>query len=100
MFLSGGQSGDEASSRLNAMQVRHGLMSRTTAADAATTRQPLPWPLSFSFAHALQHPALEIWSGQEMNRVAAQLALIQRAQRNSAALKGQHISDASQPKLL
>ena len=94
MFLSGGQSGEEASSRLNAMQIRHGLMPLTMTADAATTRQPLPWPLSFSFARALQHPALEIWSGQERNRVAAQQALIQRAQCNSAALKGEYIADS------
>jgi fructose-bisphosphate aldolase class I len=73
-FLSGGQSGELASSRLNAMH-----------AGRAT-----PWPLSFSFARALQHPALGIWAGQDTNRVAAQKALMHRAQCNSAALKGEY----------
>jgi fructose-bisphosphate aldolase class I len=72
MFLSGGQSGELASSRLNAM---HG--GRT-----------LPWPLSFSFARALQHPALAIWAGKEGNRAAAQQALMHRARCNHAAVQG------------
>jgi fructose-bisphosphate aldolase class I len=71
-FLSGGQSGELASSRLNAMHVGHGL----------------PWPLSFSFARALQHPALELWAGQAAHRAAAQRALLHRARCNCAALKG------------
>ena len=74
MFLSGGQSGELASSRLNAMHV--GCSA--------------PWPLSFSFARALQHPALQIWAGKETNRVAAQQALMHRAQCNHAALKGEY----------
>jgi fructose-bisphosphate aldolase class I len=72
MFLSGGQSGEMASSRLNAL---HRLPGR-------------PWPLSFSFARALQHPALDIWAGQAANRVAAQQALMHRARCNVAALQG------------
>ena len=74
MFLSGGQSGEEASSRLNAMHVGHSL----------------PWPLSFSFARAIQHPALEIWAGKEANLGAAQQALVHRARCNCAALKGEY----------
>lgn len=74
MFLSGGQSGEEASSRLNAM---HLIGDR-------------PWPLSFSFGRALQHPALDIWAGKPANRVAAQQALMHRARCNSAALKGEY----------
>ena len=74
MFLSGGQAGEEASSRLNAMHLGGDL----------------PWPLSFSFGRALQHPALDIWAGKDANRMAAQRALMHRARCNSAALKGQY----------
>ena len=35
----------------------------------------LPWALAFSFARAIQQPALEIWRGQEANVLAAQQAL-------------------------
>ncbi|MDH4391068.1 MAG: fructose-bisphosphate aldolase class I [Aquabacterium sp.] len=72
MFLSGGQSGEEASGRLNAMH------------DGARS----PCPLSFSFGRALQHPALDIWAGQAANRHAAQQALMHRARCNHAALLG------------
>jgi len=80
-FLSGGQSGEQASGRLNAMHVRHGKASQPSA---------LPWPLSFSFARALQHPALNMWAGNDANRAAAQQALLHRARCNSAALKGEY----------
>jgi fructose-bisphosphate aldolase class I len=80
-FLSGGQSGELASARLNAMHVKFG---------PASARRRLPWPLTFSFARALQHPALEIWAGQEANRAAAQRALLRRARCNRAALRGEY----------
>jgi fructose-bisphosphate aldolase class I len=60
-FLSGGQSGELASARLNAMNVRF--------------KSRLPWALAFSFARAIQQPALEIWQGKEANVLAAQQAL-------------------------
>jgi fructose-bisphosphate aldolase class I len=78
-FLSGGQSGDLASARLNAMH------SRFSPAPAR-----VPWPLTFSFARALQQPALEIWAGAQENRDAAQQALLRRAGDNSAALRGDY----------
>jgi len=56
-FLSGSQSGELASARLNAMNVRF--------------KSRLPWALAFSFARAIQQPALEIWQGEEANVVAA-----------------------------
>jgi fructose-bisphosphate aldolase class I len=59
-FLSGGQSGELASARLNAMNLRF--------------KSRLPWALAFSFARAIQQPALEIWQGKEAN-LAAQRAL-------------------------
>ncbi len=46
--------------------------------------------LTFSFARALQQTALTLWAGQESNRVAAQQALLHRAQFNSAALRGEY----------
>ena len=75
-FLSGGQSGELASARLNAMNVR--FKSRA------------PWALAFSFARAIQQPALEIWQGEEAHVLAAQQALYQRARCNRAARRGEY----------
>ena len=75
-FLSGGQSAELASARLNAMNV--GFKSR------------LPWALAFSFARAIQQPALEIWQGQEAHVLAAQQALYHRALCNRAARRGEY----------
>jgi len=80
MFLSGGQSAELASSRLNALH----------AAGALPNGQRPPWTLSFSFARALQQPALGLWSGQTANRAAAQQALLKRARCNRAALLGEY----------
>jgi fructose-bisphosphate aldolase class I len=80
-FLSGGQSGELASARLNAMHVRFKL-----------PKSRLPWALAFSFARAIQRPALEIWSGGEVNRSAAQQALYHRAKCNRAALRGEYVA--------
>ena len=78
-FLSGGQSYELASARLNAMNVRF--------------RSRLPWPLAFSFARAIQQPALEIWKGEQTNVSAAQQALYHRARCNSAARLGQYSTE-------
>jgi fructose-bisphosphate aldolase class I len=75
-FLSGGQAAKLASARLNAMNVRF-----------AST---LPWALTFSFARAIQQPAMEIWSGQSGNVFSAQQALIHRANCNGAARRGEY----------
>ena len=75
-FLSGGQSGELASARLNAMNVRF--------------RGRLPWAVAFSFARAIQQPALEIWRGQEANVKLAQQALSYRAKCNRAARRGNY----------
>ena len=75
-FLSGGQPGTLATSRLNAMNVRY--------------ESRLPWALTFSFARALQQPALEIWRGSEENTPAAQQALVHRARCNQAARRGEY----------
>jgi fructose-bisphosphate aldolase class I len=75
-FLSGGQSAELASARLNAMNVRF--------------KSRLPWALSFSFARAIQQPALEIWKGEDSNVLAAQRALYNRAMCNRAARRGEY----------
>jgi fructose-bisphosphate aldolase class I len=75
-FLSGGQPGELASARLNAMNLRF--------------KSRLPWALAFSFARAIQQPALEIWKGKEANVATAQQALYHRARCNSAARFGQY----------
>ncbi len=76
-FLSGGQSAELASARLNAMNTGDG-----------TSAERSPWPLVFSFGRALQHPALQVWRGDDANVVAAQRALLHRAACNGAALHG------------
>jgi fructose-bisphosphate aldolase class I len=78
-FLSGGQSGELASARLNAMNVLF---------KAAGSRPP--WALAFSFARAIQRPALEIWKGEPTNLPAAQKALLHRANCNRAARRGEY----------
>jgi fructose-bisphosphate aldolase class I len=50
----------------------------------------LPWALSFSFARAIQQPALEIWHGDEANVAAAQRALFHRAMCDRAARRGEY----------
>ena len=76
VFLSGGQSGELASARLNAMNVRY--------------KSRLPWELSFSFGRAIQEPALEIWHGDQANVIPAQQALYHRAKCNRAAHRGEY----------
>jgi fructose-bisphosphate aldolase class I len=78
-FLSGGQSGELASARLNAMNLL-----------AKLPEFRLPWALTFSFARATQHPALDIWHGQDANVAAAQQALSRRANCNRAAIRGEY----------
>ena len=75
-FLSGGQPSELASARLNAMNFRF--------------KSRLPWALAFSFARAIQQPALEIWQGKESNVLAAQQALSHRARCNRAARRGEY----------
>jgi fructose-bisphosphate aldolase class I len=75
-FLSGGQSAELASARLNAMNVRF--------------KSRLPWALAFSYARAIQQPALEIWHGDDANVAAAQAALLHRAKCNQAARRGEY----------
>jgi fructose-bisphosphate aldolase class I len=75
-FLSGGQSAELASARLNAMIVRF--------------KSRMPWALAFSFSRAIQQPALEIWLGKDTNVAAAQEALYYRASCNRVARRGEY----------
>lgn len=77
-FLSGGQTPEEATAHLNAM---HNL------------REDLPWYISFSYARALQEPALEAWRGKQENLKAGQEAFIKRARLNSLATMGKYSED-------
>ena len=80
-FLSGGQSSELASARLNAMNVRF--------------KSRMPWALAFSFGRAIQQPALEIWRGEEANVLAAQQALSHQARDNRAARRGAYSENRS-----
>jgi len=81
-FLSGGQSSELASARLNAMNLRF----KGPGARA-------PWALAFSFARAIQQPGLDIWGGKEANAAAAQRSIYRRTKCNQAARRGEY--DAS-----
>ncbi len=72
VFLSGGQTDENATAHLDAMN-----------------RMGAPWPLTFSYSRALQAVALNTWRGQAGNVAAAQKAFHHRARMNSLAAKGQ-----------
>jgi fructose-bisphosphate aldolase, class I len=74
VFLSGGQSDEAATARLNAMNALG----------------PHPWELSFSYGRALQAPALKAWAGEAANADQAQRAFHFRARLNSAARFGSY----------
>ena len=76
-FLSGGQSPELASARLNAMN--------------RDFSHRLPWALTFSFSRAIQQPALDTWRGDPANVVQAQRVLQHRAACNRAARRGEYM---------
>lgn len=78
VFLSGGQAPQKATAHLNAMN---------------TMAAAQPWPLSFSFARALQAPALEVWRGESSNVSAAQSAFYHRARCNGSAREGRYTTE-------
>lgn len=75
-FLSGGQSEQEATDHLRAINT------------LAISEVDVPWALSFSYGRALQHSALLTWNGQERNAPAAQKVFLERAKANGLATKG------------
>ena len=76
-FLSGGQGDIEATENLNAINQKRGL----------------PWPLTFSYARALQDGATKTWKGDPANLMAAQKIFLHRAKMNSLASLGQYSSE-------
>ena len=82
-FLSGGQSDEDATAHLDAMNRIGGL----------------PWRLSFSYGRALQTAPLKAWLGKTENVAAAQQAFTHRAQMNSLASKGEWKADLEQKKV-
>lgn len=78
-FLSGGQSDEDATAHLNAMNQILG--------------DNKPWHLSFSYGRALQQPALKAWQGSDDNISNAQEALMKRAKLNSLATQGKYSTD-------
>jgi len=78
VFLSGGQSDEQATANLNAMNA----MGRT-----------FPWELSFSYGRALQAPSLKAWAGLDANVAAGQAAFYHRAKLNGAARHGTYSPD-------
>jgi fructose-bisphosphate aldolase class I len=74
VFLSGGQSDEDATRRLNVMNARG----------------PHPWELSFSYGRALQAPALKAWGGDQSKVEDAQKAFYRRAKFNGAARSGSY----------
>jgi fructose-bisphosphate aldolase, class I len=81
-FLSGGQSDEDATAHLNAMNRIGGL----------------PWRLTFSYGRALQAAPQKAWSGKAENTVAGQRALTHRARMNSLATAGEWQPDLEQKK--
>jgi fructose-bisphosphate aldolase, class I len=76
-FLSGGQSDEEATAHL----------------DAINRLGPLPWRVTFSYGRALQHAPQTTWSGKSENTAAAQRAFAHRAMMNGLATTGQWKAD-------
>jgi fructose-bisphosphate aldolase, class I len=77
-FLSGGQSDEEATANL----------------DAINKLGPHPWNISFSYGRALQHAALNAWKGEDANVAAGQKAFLHRARMNGLARDGKWTPDA------
>lgn len=75
-FLSGGQTGEQACARLSAMNSRF--------------KGRLPWALTYSFARAIQQPAMDIWHGEDAKVPEAQKALLHRAQAARAGRRGEY----------
>lgn len=77
-FLSGGQSPQQASQHLNAINKDY--------------KDRLPWIVAFSFARAIQQPCLEAWKGKDVNVEIAQKLLYHRAKLSAAARRGEYKS--------
>ena len=79
-FLSGGQTEEEASVNLNAI-------------NQVSAAFPIPWKMTFCYGRALQKSALRAWKGQCSQKKAAQDELIKRAEINSRASVGKYLNE-------
>jgi fructose-bisphosphate aldolase, class I len=77
VFLSGGQSAEDATAHLDAMN----------------RRGRHPWELSFSYGRALQAPAIKAWGGSDDGAAAGQEAYLKRARLNGAARSGEYTAE-------
>jgi fructose-bisphosphate aldolase class I len=80
VFLSGGQTDEDATAHLNAMNAMG----------------PHPWELSFSYGRALQAPSLKAWAGESANVASGQAAYLHRAKMNGLARSGSYSPDMEQ----
>ena len=85
-FLSGGQSNERASIHLSTMN--------------QLFKDQSPWQVTFSYARAIQQPALEYWHGDAANVAEAQRLLLHRAMCNSAASQGTYSADLEKQPVL
>jgi len=83
-FLSGGQSEEEATENLLAIN----------QCKSCCCTSSKPWKLSFSYGRALQHGVLKCWMGKPENKSSAQMKLIERAKANHAASNGSNTSQS------
>lgn len=77
-FLSGGQTEEEATRNLNAINA---------------SEMKKPWSVSFSFGRALQHSCITNWAGKDENLKTAQAILLKRAKANGEAQLGKYVPD-------
>ena len=77
VFLSGGQTDEDATAHLNAMNAMG----------------PHPWELSFSYGRALQAPSLKAWAGDSANVESGQAAYLHRAKMNGLARSGTYSAE-------
>ena len=77
VFLSGGQTDEDATAHLNAMNAMG----------------PHPWELSFSYGRALQAPSLKAWAGDSANVESGQAAYLHRAKMNGLARSGSYSAE-------
>jgi fructose-bisphosphate aldolase, class I len=81
-FLSGGQSNERATAHLNLINSKY--------------QSQCPWTVTFSYARAIQQPALDYWHGDDANIPTAQQLLYHRAKLNGAASQGKYTPDMEQ----
>ncbi|PSO43109.1 fructose-bisphosphate aldolase class I [Candidatus Saccharibacteria bacterium QS_5_54_17] len=80
VFLSGGQTPEDAIQHLQEIAVRG----------------PYTWPVTFSYARALQEPVLKVWAGDPENMISAQDAFLEQVKKASAAQMGAYAANSAE----